>query len=188
MSSSAELEFFKAMLALIGGLVGAFVGARLALNRFKKERSYDKRLEWHLGALRAVHNMDAQMMRAGTKLLERPPEYVEAEAQFQRVMVESRAFMRRRDAERLRNAYHGFFKAEIAAVMDAARGEESETIGQATRYAREKIGEVEDSILTGLTRLMPSEDDARWHRAYQSVSRRLIPRNRAHKLNPPPRS
>ena len=43
--------------ALFGGTVGAWFGARLALNRFKQERAFDRRVEWYERIARAIQQL-----------------------------------------------------------------------------------------------------------------------------------
>ena len=162
MSFSVEAEFLKSGLALVGALVGSYIGARHALRRFKHERAHDKRLEWHLAALSAIHDLQAEMRWAGRTLGERPAKFRRAAKRFARVYDERNAFMIKKDADRLYRGYQGFFKATVTAGLDGARGEDEQTISQVTRFAREQIAEAESAILGGLARLMPIERGARF--------------------------
>lgn len=41
------------IISFAAGLIGAWVGAAIAFRKFKQERTFDRRLEWLLEALRA---------------------------------------------------------------------------------------------------------------------------------------
>lgn len=44
------------MLTVVGALVGAWAGATAAFHRFKGERAFDRRLEWHEETLKALEH------------------------------------------------------------------------------------------------------------------------------------
>jgi len=43
--------------ALIASLIGAWVGANFALSRFKKERAFDRQLDWYERVIRSLHDL-----------------------------------------------------------------------------------------------------------------------------------
>lgn len=43
--------------ALIAAFFGSWVGAQLALSRFKKERAFDRQLDWYERMIRGLHQM-----------------------------------------------------------------------------------------------------------------------------------
>jgi hypothetical protein len=43
--------------ALIAAFLGSWVGAQVALSRFKKERAFDRQLDWYERMIRALHHM-----------------------------------------------------------------------------------------------------------------------------------
>lgn len=54
----------------LAALVGAWVGARFALRRFKKERAYEHRIDWYRDTLRAA-NEATQRYQLGAKMYRR---------------------------------------------------------------------------------------------------------------------
>jgi hypothetical protein len=46
-----------ALYALIAAALGSWVGAQVALSRFKKERAFDRQLDWYERMIRALHHM-----------------------------------------------------------------------------------------------------------------------------------
>ena len=79
---------------MIGGITGAFLGARLGLRKTKLERAHEKRLEWH----REAHGIILDLHEHGREALMSPsPEqlakYETAERRFDRIVAEARAYM-----------------------------------------------------------------------------------------------
>jgi hypothetical protein len=54
------------MAALIAAFLGSALGAWTALQRFRKERSFDRRLDWHERAVRAVFTLAQRIEIAST--------------------------------------------------------------------------------------------------------------------------
>ena len=45
------------LLTLAAALIGTWIGARIALDRFRKERAFDRRMDWHDRALRSARRV-----------------------------------------------------------------------------------------------------------------------------------
>jgi surface antigen len=52
--------------ALFGGTAGAWIGAQLALNKFKRERAFDRRLDWHESMIKFLLDMAGKISIACT--------------------------------------------------------------------------------------------------------------------------
>lgn len=52
--------------ALFGGTAGAWIGAQIALSRFKRERAFDRRLDWYERMIRFLLDMAAKVSIAVT--------------------------------------------------------------------------------------------------------------------------
>jgi hypothetical protein len=49
------MTILSVLLTTLSALLGAWVGAHIALRRFKKERAFDKRLQWHDDVIQALY-------------------------------------------------------------------------------------------------------------------------------------
>lgn len=52
--------------ALIAAFIGSWFGANQALSRFKKERAFDRQLDWYEKYIRALHDMSQKIEIANT--------------------------------------------------------------------------------------------------------------------------
>lgn len=52
--------------ALIAAFLGSWVGAQMALTRFKKERAFEKQLAWYEQMIRALHHLAERIEIAST--------------------------------------------------------------------------------------------------------------------------
>lgn len=63
-----ELTQITQILSTItAALIGAWVGARLALNRFVRERSFDRRLDWYEQTVKALHTLGLRAHEAAER-------------------------------------------------------------------------------------------------------------------------
>jgi len=67
---NTTLEILKVtttiLAALIAAFIGSWFGANQALARFKKERAFDRQLEWYERYIRALHDMAQKIVIATT--------------------------------------------------------------------------------------------------------------------------
>jgi hypothetical protein len=148
--TSTLLEILKISLGLVGALVGAFIGTRLSLDRFKRERGYDKRLEWHLETLKILDGIGI-----GYALSQRRPEHPAPESltvirRFARIATESEAFSWHDSAVRVRKAYEDYRQVDDEARSGSALNE----IGR----RKEAIYRAHSAISNDLKRLLPALD------------------------------
>jgi hypothetical protein len=55
-----------ALIAAIAGFLGAWFGVQLALSRFKKERAFDRQIDWYERVIRSLHDMAQKIDIAAT--------------------------------------------------------------------------------------------------------------------------
>src|SRR5438128_756374 len=51
------MEFLKAAIPLLSGLVGSWIGAQFAFSKFRRERAFDRRLDWYERMTRLLHEL-----------------------------------------------------------------------------------------------------------------------------------
>lgn len=56
-SASWWLESLRLTVPLVGSLIGAWLGGAITLGRFKKERGFDRRLEWYERTFRELNSL-----------------------------------------------------------------------------------------------------------------------------------
>jgi hypothetical protein len=74
------LSVYVAILTGLFGFVGSWMGAHIALFNFKKQRAFDKQLDWYERAVSAIHSMAEKIQIASTFEDDRvppPPELLE---------------------------------------------------------------------------------------------------------------
>jgi hypothetical protein len=146
----------------VSALLGAWVGARIALDRFKKERTFDKRLDWHVGALRVIHDLELAHQRLKLHEQERPPEYAVLREGLDRAIAEAPAYMTGLQWRRLRLAKEELWDTEHT-MRDLIRdGKDLEVIAQAISAEGSVIKEAERIVIAALTKLMPPDPDFPW--------------------------
>jgi hypothetical protein len=67
-----DIGLFVPIISGLFGFVGAWIGAQLALNSFRKQRAFDKQLDWYERAARAIYGLAEKIEIACTH--EDPPE------------------------------------------------------------------------------------------------------------------
>src|SRR5438067_4914721 len=55
--TEAVATVLAALIAAFAAFFGSWVGAQVALSRFKKERAFDRQLDWYERMIRALHHM-----------------------------------------------------------------------------------------------------------------------------------
>ena len=65
---------------ITAALLGAWAGAQLALNRFVRERAFDRRLDWYEQTVRALHSLGLRTNEAAERERENFPSDVRKQA------------------------------------------------------------------------------------------------------------
>jgi len=78
------MEAAKLLLPALTALVGAWLGAQMALGRFKRERAFDRRLDWYERMARRLQQLNSISWEMATTLRKmEPTRYIELAAQAQ---------------------------------------------------------------------------------------------------------
>jgi hypothetical protein len=67
------LSAYVAVLTGLLGFIGSWIGAQIGLTNFKRQRAFDKRLEWYERAFGAVHSMAEKIQIACTSEANKEP-------------------------------------------------------------------------------------------------------------------
>ena len=160
------MELVQAILVpALAALLGAWAGAHVALDRFKQERAYERRLEWHLEALRIIQRLDR--LRAQVSRSDATPDeaYASAAEDFYRIVSESAAFMARSQWRALRITRLRYQEAVRQTEAFLRDGEEPDLIGQALAAESGCLDDAEEQVLKNVHKLLPPEPDAStWQR------------------------
>jgi hypothetical protein len=157
-----SVELLKAGLALIGGIIGAYLGTRLGLRKTKLERSHERRLDWHREAHGIILDLDEQRRAISWSDPVRSAEFQLARKRFNRIVAEAPAYMRTEGARGLWLAEVQLWEAQRTTVGFIKDGEEPDLISQALGYEGGYISDAEKYVLDGLKRLMPWEPEYPW--------------------------
>jgi hypothetical protein len=172
------MDWLIPLISLIGSavaaLLGAWAGARLALSRFKHERSFERRLQWHVEALRIIHELERQQELYRGDQLQRPPEFEEARQEFKRIASEAPAFMKDLAWRRLSLAEKELWFCEFDSRDLIREGASFDTVHHAMTSERDVLKKAQKVIISGLKELMPLEPDYRWGQRIHNRLRRLF--------------
>jgi hypothetical protein len=155
----------------LAALLGAWAGAAIAFRKFKQERTFDRRMEWLLEALRIVHQLDHE--HNVSPLVRPTPEYHQARIAFSRMVDEAPVFMSEMSRMRLTTEDLKLTGAEYETgklfnehgdqIREDARngeiGEEYHIVSEALKAERACILESEKVVRKALNRMMPPEVD-----------------------------
>ena len=156
------VEALKAGLALFGGLVGAYIGTRWGLSRFKQERAYDKRLEWHLTALGVIHNLESMYASVDPMSPNRSDEFARAEKEFRRLMVEAEAFMVLSLTHALTDAYIAHDQARQRTLQLQSEGSpDVDSIITSLKKEEWPLVKAREVVMYQLRHLMPNDLERR---------------------------
>ena len=159
----------------LSALVGAWLGARIALSRFKREKAFDRRLEWLVRALRTVHHLDEACRRA--HLADNPAVLADAELarrHFKRMVAEAPAYLPSRPARSIRLSDLELSHAQFITHKLMADGEDEEVVSQGRGQELGFIAEAEKEVLAAIHRLMPLEPEFTARQRLGGRVRRLL--------------
>jgi hypothetical protein len=162
----------------LSALLGAWVGARLALSRFKEERSFDHRLQWHIEALRVIYGLRRQQKLVSPTQHERSSEFEVAREQFERIIGESPAFMTSLGWRRLRLTGHYLRDHESDTRRIIRNSGDLKSVLEAVALEESSLDDAQQIVLKGLQRLIPPEKDFRWYQKYLTRALRVKKRIR----------
>lgn len=153
---------WSALIPAVSALVGAWFGARIALDRFKKEHTFDRRVDWHVGALRVIHDLELAHRRLKLHELDRPPEYAAMRENFDRIIGEAPAYMTDLRWRDLRLTKEELWLKEQTTRELVRSGENWEARADANWAEHKVIQEAEKVVIQALNKLMPPDPDYRW--------------------------
>lgn len=167
-------------------LVGALAGARFALGRFKEERGFDLRLDWHVWALGVIYELSR---RTRAFPIMRGKEHEAAEEAFQQVIGEAPAFMtlQRYRSMRLAEAEHWNADRQTASLLDDMENESEEgkkkLLAEALESMEQERRALEDAkqLVVEVIREMVRSDaePSRWQRwQWRTARKQKALRNR----------
>jgi hypothetical protein len=173
------IEIVKVLLALCASLVGAYLGARLGLTRFKLEKSYERRYEWHSTALSLIQDLTRHV---GDQLASYNTQgYQELRDRFSRLVAEAPAYTSRTVAMALVLADFQIWHWEHAEELyrgDSGKLDMQAVVG-AWNDSKHSLSNARTETVSALRTLLPAEPEVHWvvrvredlRRRYREVTR-----------------
>jgi hypothetical protein len=156
------IEVTKVLLALCASLIGAYLGARLGLTRFKLEKSYERRYEWHSTALNLIQDLTRLV---GDRIASYNTQgYQEVRNRFSRLVAEAPAYTSRTVAMALALADFQIWHWEHAEELyrgDSGKLDMQAVVG-AWNDSKHALSNARTETVSALRTLLPAESEVHW--------------------------